>query len=170
MFWYTAACAEPTAPAQQPPTIELATFETKVWYAVTPPEGVLSVYAQVAETEFRAREESRFPLEVRTSSGDMEQAFFKRALCGPIKDLDPWFCDGIIVDMDDGFSVEALHPRMRTLQARFTTPPSIGHFAGMRLFGISLDDAIRTVRGWPGVRRVEPSKVFPNLEPGRTRE
>lgn len=155
------ACRDLVEPVQAPPRIEEISFRTGVWYDVTPAEGVLWLSSWAADAEFRASEHSAFPVEVRVSSGDAEQATLKKALCGPKPDgWDPWFCDGIIVDMKEGFSVAGLYPRLSGLEGRYTTPPSIGHFAGIQLFGVSLTDAMRTVSRWPGVRRVEPSGVF----------
>lgn len=154
------ACSDLTEPVQQPQEIEDIAFETKVWWAASPPEGILTVGAWAADPAFRATERTRLPLAVRTSAGDAEQATFKKALCGRDPDRAPWICDEIVIDMDEGFSVQDLHPRLRDLEGRYTTPPSIGRFAGVHLFAISLDDAIRTVSRWPGVKRVEPSFVF----------
>lgn len=166
-FFLFFACTDLVQPLTQPPQrIDEVFFNARVWWEATPPEGILTVAAFAADPSFRATAHTELPFELRSSSGDAESVSFTKALCSESPDQGAQACDRITVYMRDGFNVQDLHSRLRTLEGRYTTSPTIGWFAGIQLFGISIADATRQVRGWPGVRDVGPVSVF--YPPGST--
>lgn len=154
--------SDPTQPDPQvPQRIGEISFTTKVWWAASPPEGILYLTTRALDPAFRATADTRLRVDVRSSSGDVEQAFFKKRLCWDGLGHDARVCEEIIVAMEEGYHVQDLHSRLRALPGRYTTSPSIGWFAGIQLFGIGFEGATRKVRSWPGVRYVEQVASVP---------
>ena len=147
---------------QRPQWVEEISVTTKVWWDVSPPEGILTLSTRAADASFRANVTTRLRVDLRSSSGDIEEAFFQKTICETEPGHDARRCHQLFVAMEEGSHVQNLHSRLRTLPGRYTTSPSIGRFAGIQLFDISYEDASRKVRGWPGVRYVEPSgAIYP---------
>jgi hypothetical protein len=132
---------------------------------VRPAEGYAQIQAVVAPGEPPVTALSAFPVELRTSSGDVEIIMLRKRICGPNRDQSWWECDAIVIAMEEGHTVHEIYPRIRALGARtmYMSPRS----APMVLFGTSINQAIRTARTWPGVRIADTSGLhfFGTLSP-----
>jgi hypothetical protein len=156
------ACSGAFEPAQDPPTLGSVSVITWMYDRVDPAEGYVEIAGSAADPQFEAHARSGFPVEVRSSSGDAEQALFRRSICGPDAGGALWDCHGIIIGMAAGHSVHDVYPNVRAMGARFRAVSPIGASAGVRLFGTSVNDALRIARRWPGVTSADLNEIgFP---------
>lgn len=151
-----AACR--VGPTEPTTSVNPALRTLRIDHSALRPSGILFVYAEPVDSNFKLGTGERIPIHVRTSGGDAETVMLKPSLCRTPEGAE-YVCDSFIVGLQGIGHAEELQPRLDEIPARYTTKYSDGRAAAIRILGGSLEDAMKRAQSWPGVRWVERNGI-----------
>lgn len=143
-------CAEPLAPVPQGP--ELSRFGFSQWMSPGP---VLRFYATPADTSLDLDPDARFPVRLRSSSGEVANIALRPSTCST-PDGYLHACSGLLFRAGN---VNVYRDVVRRLPAVMTLVALDSSLAGLTLVEGDAVDVMDEVLGWPGVVRASLDAV-----------